>query len=119
MGVRDWFRRKKEPPGPVEEPVGERAQRFDAKPSLVGPEAILPAVLDYIADMLSDKRLVPSYLRGEMAAARKLPAEAWGLAGKPGDECEPELAGIRSAAVEHARRVSTAVLRVQQDRWPL
>jgi len=108
MGIREWFRRKKEPEPTtaVEEPVEERARRFDGTPSPARPTEPLPLALDYIADMLSDKRLVPSYLRGEMAMARRLPAEAWEMARKHEDECPVELMEIRSAALEHARRVA-------------
>ena len=120
MKVREWFRRKKEPREEVAvAPEPEVAQRFDTKRSPVQPPDIFPAVLNYIEDMLGDRRLVPSYLRTEMAAARKLPPEAWELARKDSEECPPELAPIRSAAVTHAMRVSTAVLRAQQDRWNL
>ena len=109
MRILGWFRHKKEP---VEEtaPIGECAHRFDAKPFLVEPEDILLTVLGYIADMLSDKRLIPTYLRSEMAAAHRLPAEAWELARKSREECPSEFMGIRDAALEHTRRVATAVL---------
>ena len=110
MRILNWFRRKKES---MEEPapIGECAHRFDTKPFLTEPEDILLTVLGYIADMLSDKRLIPTYLRSEMAAAHRLPAEAWELARKSREECPPELMGIRDAALEHARQVAIAVLR--------
>ena len=110
MKIRDWLRKRKEPPG-------EHAQRFDTKRSPVQPPDIFPAVLDYIEDMLADRRLVPSYLRSEIAAARKLPPEVWELARKCSEECPPELTPSRSAAVVHAMRVSTAVLAAQQAEW--
>lgn len=114
MGIRDWFRRKKKP---KIEPIEERAQRFDARPSLVPaePEGILLAVFDYIEDMLSDKRLVPTYLRSEMSTARKLPTEAWELARKSREDCPSEFVEIRSIAVEYGMRVSIAVLKAQLD----
>jgi len=124
MRIRDclrrlWPRREQSEPELVEEAIAEHAQRFDAKPSPAQPPDILPPVLDYIADMLSDRRLVPSYLRTEMAAARKLPGIAWELARKDRAESLPELLGIRNAALEHAMRVSTAVLKAQQGKWRL
>lgn len=110
MRILDWFRRKKKSTTTVEE-IGEHARRFDAKPFLVEPEDILLTVLSYMADMLSDRRLIPTYLRSEMAAARKLPAEVWELARKSREECPSELMGIRDVTLEHARRVALAVLR--------
>jgi len=80
---------------------------------------MLLTVLDYIADMLSDKRLVPSYLRGEMATARRLPAQAWELARKCREECPAELLETRSAAMNYAQRVAVAVLKAQLGKWRL
>jgi len=120
MRIPEWFwrlfRRKKEP---ETEPVEERAERFEGIAFLVEPQlsslaAFEESVLDYMADMLSDKTLIPSYLRPDMAAAAKLPRIAWELARKHRDDCAPELRVLRSAAVEYARRVSTAVLKAQK-----
>lgn len=113
MGIRNWFRRSKK------ESVGEHAQRFDAPPFPAQPEDILLTVLKYVEDMLSDKRLIPSYLRGEMLTARRLPAEAWELARKSREECPPELMETRRAAVEYAMRVALKVLNAQLGEWRL
>ena len=111
MRIRNWFRR------PKKEPVGEHAQRFDAKPFPAQPEDILLTVLKYIEDMLSDKKLIPSYLRGEMLTARRLPVEAWELARKSREECPPEFVETRRAAVEYAMRVAMTVLKAQLGEW--
>jgi len=112
MGIRNWFRRKKKL---KIEPIGEHAQRFDAKPSPAEPKDILLAVFTYIVDMLSDRRLIPTYLRSDMAAARRLPIEAWELAQKPKKDCPLEFMEIRSVAVEYGMRVSKAILKAQLD----
>lgn len=113
MRIRNWFRRRKK------EPVGEHAQRFDARPFPAQPEDILLTVLKYIEDMLSDKKLIPSYLRGEILTARRLPAEAWELARKSKEECSLELVETRRAAVEYAMRISLAILKAQLGEWRL
>ena len=113
MRVRNWFRRSKK------EPVGECAQRFDAPPFPAEPEDILLTVLGYITDMLSDKKLIPSYLRGEILTARRLPPEAWELARKSREECPPELVETRRAAVEYAMRISLSILKAQLGEWRL
>lgn len=113
MRILEWFRRLFRRKKEVEpEPIEERAQRFEGIAFTVDPEDILPSnVLDYMADMLSEKTLIPSYLRTDMAAAAKLPAIAWALARKSRDECPPELGELRSAALEYARRVAVTVSR--------
>lgn len=111
LAILDWFRRLFRRKKEVEaEPVQEHAQRFEGLSFLVKTNDVCPSVLDYIADMLSEKTLIPTHLRAEMAAARKLPAIAWDLARKHREECPPELRVLRSAALEYARRLSAAVL---------
>lgn len=128
MRILDWFRRLFRRKKEVEaEPIEERAERFEGVSSMPDPrltslEAFEESVLDYIADMLSDRTLIPSYLRKEMAAARKLPAEAWDWARVREELCDQGglfrhvHIGFRAAALEHARRVALAVSR-RGDSW--
>jgi len=104
--------------GPVEALVTVRKEkrRDEWEWFQVSPDDLYPATLDYIAEMLSGKELVPSYLRKEMEAARKLPAKAWECARQHREDTFwPALLGIRAAALEHARRVFTAILRAEHD----
>ena len=120
MRILDWFRRlfrRKEveveaEPAPITTEAARSEQAPDEPEEYMLPvEVDLLPVLDYMADMLSDKTLIPSYLRAEMAAARRLPAAAWAMARKPGEACLPHLLPVRDAAVELARQVAMAVLR--------
>lgn len=77
------------------------------------PDVMYPVALQYVGRMLSGKDLIPSYLRFEMSAARRLPDEAWHYAVRHKDETPVEFHAIREAALEHARRAFTAVLRKQ------
>lgn len=114
----NWFRRKPKTThrvgGEAVVTEGEVAERAMDEWRPLEPNDILLAAMDYIADMLSDKKLVPSYLRTEMGVARRLPAVAWEMARKPSSECLFELSGLRGVALEHARQVSKAVLKAQR-----
>lgn len=77
------------------------------------PDVMYPAALEYVGRMRSGTDLIPSYLRFEMVAACRLPDEAWEYAMRFKDETPVEFHAIREAALEHARRVFTAVLRKQ------
>ena len=79
----------------------------------VEPKELFPRALEYIAEMLRGDELVPSYLADEMMRASRLSPEAWRLARQHGETCPPDMREVRAVALEHARRVFTAILRVE------
>ena len=80
------------------------------------PGVIYPNTIDFIVEFLTSGEAAPEFLLQTMMAAKNVDAKDWELAKKPLQKCPPERRAGRGAALEIARLIFTALLRVQNGR---